>query len=88
MGFEASSSSFGGATRWRMQVINENRALWLSTKNANGVLFTGSMRTSYQVNCADAGSGVRFTWHRDPEPDRQVPFLPRDGWLETSLLPP
>jgi hypothetical protein len=86
LGFEASSSSFGGATRWRMQVINESRALWLSTKNANGVLFTGGLRTNYQVNCADAGSGIRFTWQRDTEPDRLVPFLPRDGWLETYLL--
>jgi hypothetical protein len=86
MSFESSSVVGGSPCRWRMQLINENRALWLASKAGQGVLITGALRTNYQVNCADGNSSIRFTWQRDTEPDRLVPFLPRDGWLETYLV--
>jgi hypothetical protein len=89
MSFE-SSSILGGSnfTRWRLQLMNEYNAIWLHSKHASakGVTFTGSVRTNWQVNCADGNSSINFIWNRDTEPDRLAPFMPRDGWLETYLL--
>jgi hypothetical protein len=85
-----STSILGGnnPTRWRMQQICENRPMWLATiSSGKGVLITGSLRTNYQVNCADGGTNVKFTWQRETEPDRLAPFMPRDAWLETYLVP-
>jgi hypothetical protein len=85
-----STSILGGnnPTRWRMQQICENRPMWFATaSNGKGVLITGALRTNYQVNCADGGSNVRFTWQRETEPDKLAPFMPRDAWLETYLVP-
>lgn len=85
-GFHGNSIIGGSALRWRMQWINEYRAVYLNTPTGLGAIITGGIRTDWGIYSTDTGSSIRVTLQRETSPGALETMLPRDGWLEPYFL--
>ncbi|RBP37387.1 hypothetical protein DES53_114125 [Roseimicrobium gellanilyticum] len=88
MEWRGSSLVSGGPLRWRMQLFNEYRNLYLappsSTVNAQII---GGIRTNWSINSTYTDSVARFLLARDASPTEELELmLPRDAWIEPYVL--
>jgi hypothetical protein len=87
MGF--SGTSITGAAnplRWRMNLVNQYRNIYLDPPNGHGVTVTGSIRTNWNINCTDATNATRITLQRETNPLNLITLMPRDGWFAPYFL--
>jgi hypothetical protein len=88
MGFTGTSLVSNGPLRWRMNLINQYRNIYLAPppSPANNVTITGSIRTNWHINCTDTTATTRFSLLNESSPGALVSLLPRDGWFEPYFL--
>ncbi len=82
MGFSG-TSILGAANplRWRLNLINQYRNIYLDQPSGKNVTLTGSIRTNWNINCTDATSTTRYTLQRETNPGTLATLMPRDGWI-------
>jgi hypothetical protein len=81
-----STASGGGALRWKMNLINEYRDIYLDPPSGNNLSITGSIRTNWNVSCTDSTANDRIFLSINSSPGTLVTLLPRDAWFEPLII--
>lgn len=95
MGWSGTTSLAGSMLRWRLQLINEGRSLYIAPPSSGtaNVLLTGGIRTNYSLTCTDPSNALRFVLQRETTPiapsfptTTMETLMPRDSWFKPYFL--